>query len=954
MGESEKRHQIFGIKSACNSNKMPIFIFWFSVGPPEGGGHLLTLGFTTKHKLMKIRIRLSFRVLLVVLGTVSLVIVFAARSINNQFRASMVKTISTRDAIMLNSVETHINNIFKNEYQCLQTVKSVVEATLDADYADNEEVYKNLVKDMCESSKVLAFAWVSFDNAYAAPYDGMGRRLVKAENKSYGVEVNESSIEYEFDELNSVYYSVKESNSTYVAEPDFYQYDGSSNNRQMKVALAVPIEKDENFCGVLGIDINIDKLRSEIDTISLKGVQSMTILSAGNMIVDYPEKDLIGQQVDEINSALSSVDTLSSFVLKNVHGADSTYNTVSKVNLADLGGNWTLIASTSTEEIDNTIGESLTFISKVILLGLIILGLLIFGISIRIVTPIKKVNSIINKLSLGQVGEELKMAVSGNDELGQMADSSNKVVEGLLQVTKFAENIGNGNSNYKFTPLSDRDVLGNAIIEMKNSLDKAKEEEKQRREEEGQLNWASSGINLFNKVLRVDDKNMKSLAGEIIKALTSYLESQMGALYVVPSDKEGVEMVAHIGFNKEKVFSSSYVAPGDGLIGRAYLEKETIFISEITPDIDTIGSGLGKALPKSALIVPLIYNKKLIGLVELYSFKVFQQYQIAFVEKLSENIASTISTVKTNGQTAELLEKSKHQSEVLEQQEEEIRQNMEEMQAVQEESTQKEENLTSVIESLGSILPIVRYDTNQCVKDANQDYLNLMRVKKDKLIGKRHKSERFMNEQEQAKHDEFWSNLLAGNVMEMEEQIEDDNKEQKSLLNRFIPVRNESGEVTEIMDVVIDISRQKKLEAQIQMVQEGIIPDDLNSDFGKGNVEIRQHLIDLTHLNMVYKNDDKKIVTILKRYKEQIPEQISDIEKSIKSRNYKVMKMDLKALKTKVNYLGIKPIYDSLDSMIALITEDKDLTSIPKMFDGVKIKWNAANEELTEILAKEV
>ena len=900
---------------------------------------------------MKVRIRLSYRVLALVLGTVFVVIFFAARIINNQFRTSIIETMEKRDAALLEDISTTFSNIADCEYKKLVTLKSVIESTIDNSYDSNESFFRSIIKSTCGSNPMLAAVWICFDNGYVSGVSN-GRQLLRTDRTSYGFESKNTFFDYDTDNnTESPYYVVRRLGTPIFSEPSTFFQDESVTKKYLKSSIALPINKDGETIGVVSSDINLHTLRLMVDSICLASNKKITIISSGGMIVDYHNPDLIGLQFTEIDTVIARADTSNSktIFIKDHMGNDSILCTTLTINPAGLGNQWKLIATTSVAEVNAQISSSLMFVKKVIVVGLILLAFIIFILSVKIVTPINKVNAIIRKLSLGQVDNALKMDVDSDDELGQMADSSNKVVDGLLQVTKFAENIGNGNSNYKFTPLSDKDVLGNAIIEMKNSLERAKEEENLRRDEEGQLNWASNGINLFTKVLRVDNSDMKTLAGEIIKNLTLYLDSQMGAFYIVPPDRKGAELVAHIGFSKEKASVNGFVEPGKGLIGRAYLEKETIFISDITPDIDQIGSGLGRALPKSALIVPLLYNKDLVGIIEIYSFKVLQPYQISFVEKLSENIASTISTVKINGQTAQLLEKSKKQAEILEQQEEEIRQNMEEMQATQEESTQKEEELTTIISGFNSVMPTVHYDTSRHITDVNDEFAALVNSKREKLIGKRHKSEVIMGEKEQAEHEHFWEELLKGNIMESEEPYTV-GKKQIWLLERFIPVTDADGAITEIVEIGIDITNQKKIEEKIQMIQEGVIPDDLKKEIVPELAETKQQLIDLTNLNVVYKNDEKKIADILKRYAEQIPAQISEMESLVKDRNYKSLKTVAKSLKTKINYLGIRHIYNSIDKIIKLIDDDKNLTAIPGLFKTMKTLWDAAGAELNDIV----
>ena len=100
------------------------------------------------------------------------------------------------------------------------------------------------------------------------------------------------------------------------------------------------------------------------------------------------------------------------------------------------------------------------------------------------------------------------------------------------------------------------------------------------------------------------------------------------------------------------------------------------------------------------MITPLKLNEQVFGVVEVASFNVFQDFEIDFVKRMAESIASTISSVKVNARTQRLLEESQQMTEQMRAQEEEMRQNMEELQATQEEMARKEKDMLKQLERI--------------------------------------------------------------------------------------------------------------------------------------------------------------------------------------------------------------------------------------------------------------
>ena len=348
----------------------------------------------------------------------------------------------------------------------------------------------------------------------------------------------------------------------------------------------------------------------------------------------------------------------------------------------------------------------------------VMVGLIAYFITRRnIVDPIKYINNVFVKLGTGELPSEQNYPFK-NDEIGEMADSADKLVTGLRETSRFAENIGKGNYQASFEPLSNNDVLGNALLEMRDNLAKVAEEDRRR-------NWSTTGLALFGELVGKKATDLKNLSDLIISNLVKYVEANQGGLFIVEDidehDREEPYMsLASCYAWDSKKYLEQRVYRGDGLTGQAWQEGSTIRLTEIPHDYVMITSGLGKANPSSLLIVPLKLNEEVFGVVELASFNVFEDYEVKFVENIAESIASAIASVKTTERTNRLLDESTMMTEQMKSQEEEMRQNMEELQATQESTEKAQYEASEVNELLELTNLVIKTDTRFFITSANE------------------------------------------------------------------------------------------------------------------------------------------------------------------------------------------------------------------------------------------
>ncbi len=113
--------------------------------------------------------------------------------------------------------------------------------------------------------------------------------------------------------------------------------------------------------------------------------------------------------------------------------------------------------------------DSLGFM--IILLGAVgaVFALLISNLlSKNITKPVNALESKISQLRLGIIPSELKL--KSRDEIGQMGQGINSLISAFKASSEFASNIGKGNLEASFHALSEKDVLGHALLSMRDNL----------------------------------------------------------------------------------------------------------------------------------------------------------------------------------------------------------------------------------------------------------------------------------------------------------------------------------------------------------------------------------------------------------------------------------------------------------------------------------------------------
>ncbi len=355
--------------------------------------------------------------------------------------------------------------------------------------------------------------------------------------------------------------------------------------------------------------------------------------------------------------------------------------------------NWGIVTKIDAQEIE---GQFSGLLIRFLVAGFLIL---VLALAVSLVFSRFLIKSLLTlRDTLAQLGRGVlpnRILRNGRDEIGQMGEATDQLIQSLRRTANFAHKIGEGAYDTDFTPLSDEDTLGNALLNMRDSIQNAEKRDAER-------NWIVTGVAEVGEILR-SHNNLEELGNEVVAYVADKINAIQGAFYVIDDqDKANVQIVmrASYAYNKKKHLQASF-RMAEGLVGQAAVEQDTLVRTEIPYDYVTVTSGLlGDQRPEALMIVPLITNEQVYGVLEFAGFKKFSARDVKFVEEISLITARTVFNIKVNERTRKLLSESQTMSNELQEQQEVLRQNAEEMQSTQEELQRTNSELADQVQEV--------------------------------------------------------------------------------------------------------------------------------------------------------------------------------------------------------------------------------------------------------------
>ena len=195
--------------------------------------------------------------------------------------------------------------------------------------------------------------------------------------------------------------------------------------------------------------------------------------------------------------------------------------------------------------------------------------------------------------------------------------------------------------------------------------------------------WLNSNLARISAMLQ-GHRDLRALSQLIMSELTPLVGAHFGAFYMATPpgeiDEQTIyELIAGYGA-KPRGKGRSRWEPGEGLVGQAAIERRPIVLDNVPSSGLRVRSGAVDAPPGSVIVLPVVFEDRVLSVIELASFEPFSDVNRQLLSQIVETVGVVLNTIIATTRTEVLLAQSQELAQELQSQSVELQRKQEELQ----------------------------------------------------------------------------------------------------------------------------------------------------------------------------------------------------------------------------------------------------------------------------------
>ncbi|MXV13930.1 response regulator [Hufsiella ginkgonis] len=339
--------------------------------------------------------------------------------------------------------------------------------------------------------------------------------------------------------------------------------------------------------------------------------------------------------------------------------------------------------------------------------------------------------------------------------------------------------------------------------------------------------WLQTGIAKLNETM-VGEKDIETLASDIMDSVASYTESQVGTLYVI-QNRDTLRLAGSYAFVNDGTRES--IPLGQGLAGQCAASEKEILLTDIPAGSISISFAAVEVKPTNMIAFPIYHESYIKGVIELGSVDAFTERDREYFRSISANVGVAIQSAQNRRRMQELLEETQSQSEELQAQHSEMENinteletQTQKLQASEEELRVQQEELLQANQELEERSRLLE-EKNQVIVERN---LDIQRKAEELELSTKYKSEFLANMSHELRTP--LNSILLLSRMLSENQDETLNDEQ---VESARVIQNSGKSLLSLIDEILDLSKIEagKMDLEYTEVSVEEVVQDMKSLF---------------------------------------------------------------------------------------------------------------------------
>jgi len=192
--------------------------------------------------------------------------------------------------------------------------------------------------------------------------------------------------------------------------------------------------------------------------------------------------------------------------------------------------------------------------------------------------------------------------------------------------------------------------------------------------------WLKTNLARFTHMLQ-GQRDLRTVGTVLLSELVPLVNAHQGLIYRRITGEDGgdcLRMLASYAGDERSGYPA-IIPLGHGFIGQVARGKRRIHVQDIPPDTVPVGSVLPDTMPRSLLVLPIVFEDQIKAVIALASLHEFDPAHLTFLDQLTASVGIVLNSIEATMTTEALLEQSQQLASELQTQQKELQESNEQL-----------------------------------------------------------------------------------------------------------------------------------------------------------------------------------------------------------------------------------------------------------------------------------